>query len=589
MRIAVVVGIVIAAFFPHPLAAEEKVDKVSLAHIKLTGALDETPQPNDPLFGNLLESFQSKVDRIRRAKEDKKIHGLILEIDGLAVQWGKLNELRQAVLDFRKSGKKVFAYFESATTVDYLLAVSCDEICLPESGWLVVTGLRGEALFFKDLLEKLGIQAEMMQIGDYKGAAEPFTRSSMSPPFRKNLENILDDYFEKSLVDQIVEHRKLPKQQVKKLIDRAPFTAREAKKVGLVDRVAYVKDFEAHIKAVMKAEAIDVVKNYGKSKSSSLDLSNPFAFFKLFAPPVTTRSKKPKVAVIYATGVIAPGKGGTSLLGANICGSTTMIEAIQEAEKDETVKAIVLRVDSPGGSALASDLIWNALVQCKKPVIASMSDVAASGGYYISMGADKIYAEPGTLTGSIGVVGGKLAMAGLYDKIGIKTEIITRGKNATIFSTDTPFSDSERKRMKALMQDIYEQFVDKAVQGRTRAGKKFTKKEFLNYAGGRVWTGRQAKEVGLVDALGTLGDAIADAWKMAKMDPETKPEILVLPKPKTFMELLLENQADAHLSQQLGILDRFPEARRHFQIAEALLHLRHEPVWAVMPCRIQIR
>src|SRR5207248_8606359 len=236
---------------------------------------------------------------------------------------------------------------------------------------------------------------------------------------------------------------------------------------------------------------VKVVKNYAKAKAEDIDLGNPFTLLRqLLKPSLPKLSRGPKLALIYAVGPITTGKGGHGLTGASVVGSTTMVEAIRQAEEDSTVRAIVLRVDSPGGSALASDLIWNELRRCKKPVVASMSDVAASGGYYISMGARKIYADPGTLTGSIGVVGGKFALAGLYDKVGLKTEVIKRGAHANILSGDDPFSPSEREAMKALMQDVYDQFLDKALAGRHRAGKKMTREQLVKLAGGRVWTGR---------------------------------------------------------------------------------------------------
>ena len=248
------------------------------------------------------------------------------------------------------------------------------------------------------------------------------------------------------------------------------------------------------------------------------------------------------MAVIYATGAITTGKSASSLLGSETMGSDTIIKAIRQAEADKTVKAIVLRVDSPGGSALASDLMWNELKQCKKPIVASMSDVAASGGYYISMAAGKIYAEPGTITGSIGVVGGKLATRGLWDKIGVKTEVIARGAHSGILTSDEPFSDSERKAMTGLMQDVYDQFVDKALEGRLKAGKKMTRKELLDLAGGRVWTGRQAKENGLIDELGTLSDALAAAAKLGGLPADKAPDLLELPKSKGMLDSLLGDQ-----------------------------------------------
>lgn len=572
--------------------AEEKPDVATLAHIKLSGALDETPVSVDPLFGSSQENFKSKLDRIKKAKDDAKVQGLYLQMDGVAIGRGKLHELRHAIADFRKSGKKAYAYMEAGSTADYLVALACDEVCLPESGWLMLTGMRAEVSFYKDLFEKLGIKADMLQMGNFKGAAEPYTRSSMSPEFRKQFESVIDDFYEKDLVAIIAQSRKdLSPEKVKKLIDDGPYTAKGAKAAGLVDRIAYADAYRNELKDTLKVERVRILKNYAKAKIEDIDLSNPFAIFKLLAPPKTITSTKQKVAVIYATGVIVTGKGGESIFGESACGSTTMVEAIRQAEQDDTVKAIVLRVDSPGGSALASDLIWNELTKCKKPVIASMSDVAASGGYYISMAAGKIYAEPGTLTGSIGVVGGKLALGGLYDKIGINTEIISRGANANLFSSTTPFSDSERKAMTALMKDVYDQFLDKAIQGRVKAGKKFTREDFTKYAEGRIWTGRQAKQHGLIDELGTLDDAITAARGLAKMDKDF--ELLVLPKSKTFVETLLESKGDARIPgfdlKQTALFRALPKLSGHLPLLEGMLHLRGEPVWAILPCRLEIK
>src|SRR5439155_25777477 len=273
-------------------------------------------------------------------------------------------------------------------------------------------------------------------------------------------------------------------------------------------------------------------------------------------PSKKEESKNAKVAVIYAIGEIVSGKGGDNPFSeGGLVGSATTIEAIRQAEKDETVKAIVLRVDSPGGSALASDLIWNELVKCKKPVVASMGDVAASGGYYISMACPKIFAEPGTLTGSIGVFGLKLITGGLTEWAGVKTVTIERGQNAGINTTNRPYTDSERKAMTAGIEDIYEQFTDKAVQGRQKAGVKMDREQLLKLAGGRVWTGRQAKERGLVDELGTLDDAIAESKKMAGIDSAKEMEILQLPKPTSFLDKLM----DGDLKSPLGSVKALEE------------------------------
>lgn len=578
-------------------ADEDKVANkktVEIAQIKLSGSLDESPPSDDPLFGNLGENFKMHLDRIEKAGKDKRIQALYLQIDEMGIGWGKLDELSRAIADFRKTGKKVFAYIESGSTKDYLAALACDEICMPEPGTLMLTGIRAEVSFYKDLFEKIGVKADMLQMGDFKAAAEPFMRDSMSKSARKQLSSVLDDYYEKSLIERIVQSRAAKDftvAKVEKLIDEGPYTARAAKEAGLIDRIAYAKDFLKYIGKQFKADEIKIVKDYGKDKKKDIDFSNPFALLKLLtAPPKTKSSSNPKIAVIYVVGAITTGKSEEGLFGVETVGSTTMLEAIRQAEKDDTVKAIVLRVDSPGGSALASDLIWNELKHSKKPIVASMSDVAASGGYYVSMAAKKIYAEPGTLTGSIGVVGGKLAIGGAFNKVGIKTDVISRGANSGILSTDRPFSDSERKAMTALMKDIYDQFLDKALEGRKNAGKKMTREQLVNLAGGRIWTGRQAKANGLIDELGTLHDAIVAARALTNLPAGKEPELLLLPKSKNFLDSLLEEKLGSrapalHMSR---VLREVPELQRKLRGLEGMFQLRHEPVWLTLPYRLEI-
>ena len=374
---------------------------------------------------------------------------------------------------------------------------------------------------------------------------------------------------------------------------RSAFTAKRAQELGLIDRIAYQDEFEAQAKADTKVDGAKLVRNFAKDKPEDVDLSNPFAIFKLLAPPKVKVSKKPKVAVIYAVGEIVTGRGGLSPLGGDsVVGSTTMIEAIREAEKDETVKAIVLRVDSPGGSALASDLIWKELAACKKPVVASMGDVAASGGYYISMAAKKIYAEPGTLTGSIGVVGGKIVTGGLFNWLGMKTEIISRGANSGLESSERPWNESERQVMTHLMQHIYDQFLDKALKGRKNAGVEIDKEKLLTLAGGRVWTGRQAKANGLVDDLGTLDDAVTAAKALAGQEGNDL-ELLTLPRPRTFIERLADSAAETKspvikLDPLAGLVD-VPGLAAKVRTARALLRLQGERVWLMPPICVEIK
>jgi protease IV len=584
---------VVGAAFAAPARADDK-PKV-IAHIKLSGSLDEGAGSLDPLFGAAEETFKNKLDRIKKASKDESVHALLLEIDGPGIGWARLDELCKAVADIRKKGKKVYAWMESGDTNGvYMLALACDEVCMAEPGTLMLTGVRAEVSFYKDFFDKVGIYADMLHMGDFKGAVEPYTRTTLSEPNRQQIVRVVDDHYNNDLVKRIIKSRPAKnwtEEQVKTLIDQGPYTAKAALQAGLVDRLGYIEDYESKLQKLNKDEEMKLSRNYGKAKTEEIDLSNPFALFKLFATTKPSSNSKPKVAVIYAVGAITSGRSAQGLMGGESVGSTTMIEAIRQAEKDKTVKAIVLRVDSPGGSALASDLIWNELKHCKKPVIASMGDVAASGGYYISMAAKKIYADPGTLTGSIGVLGGKLSLAGLYEKVGITSETISRGKNANIFAS-RPFTKSEREAMTLILRDVYDQFLDKALQGRKGAGKKMSREDLEKLAGGRIWTGRQALENGLVDVLGSLDDAIAEAAKLGGLPADKEPELLMLPKNKSFIDQLIEGRSETEsslLAKHLPMIRQTPELRKHFATVENLLRLRGEAAWLLLPYGVDIR
>jgi len=577
-------------------AQDEKTEKTStVAHIKLSGSMSESAPAAEPLFGGATENFKAKLDRIKKARNDAAVQAIYFEIEGLGIGWCKVEELCDAIADCRKAGKKTFAYIEEATLKELVLARCCDVVCAPESAWMMIAGIRMEMMFFKDLFDRLGIQADFLKTGDFKAAAEPYTRTKMSEANRQQWDALLDEFYDRAAIDRLIKSKPAANwtaDALKKAIDQAPLSGRAAHKLGLIDQVAYKADFEAGFKKALEADATKLVKNYGKAKAEELDLSNPFAILKLLAPTKAGGSTKPKVAVVYATGAIVTGKSGFSLLGGESCGSTTICEAIRQAEEDKTVQAIVLRVDSPGGSALASDLIWAEIQKCKKPVVASMSDVAASGGYYISMGTRRIFAEPSTITGSVGVVGGKLVLGKAMQSVGLNTESLSRGANAGMFSDGAPFSDSEKAALGKLMQDTYDLFLDKTVEGRNKAGAKITKDELLKLAGGRVWTGRAALANKLVDELGGLDAAIASAWKMAGQPSDKEPEILQLPKAKGALDALLDAAGDTQLRETAALaalLKEFPEMARLVRPAAALLQLRHEPAWLVVPYGFDVR
>ncbi len=448
--------------------AVAKKKEATVASLAVGGMLPESPSQAG-LFGEVQANLSQLMSRLEKVAEDDDVSAVILRIRSPSIGRGKLNELRAAIMRARQAGKTIYADLEMATAADYLLACACDKIIMPESGMLLVPGVRAEIMFYKGLFDKLGIQADMLQMGKFKGAAEPYSRTGMSPAFREQYDLLVDDLFD-HMVDTIATDRRMNRQQVAKLIDQGLFTAQAAKEQGLIDAVAYDDQSRSMLKSELSADELKVTKDYGKKKVDT-DFSGMMGMVKLMelftgGSASSRGSKKNKIAVIYAVGVIMSGKSQTSLLSGEVMGSDTIVEAIREAEEAENVKAIVLRVDSPGGSALASDLIWRAIREAKKPVIASMGDTAASGGYYISMGCDRIFAEPGTLTGSIGVVGGKLATGKAFDKVGLNIEVISRGENSGIFTANQPFSESERKAMLAMMEDVYEQFTSKAAAGR---------------------------------------------------------------------------------------------------------------------------
>lgn len=561
----------------------KKPSKGTIAAITIKGSLPETASGGG-LFSELGMHLPDLVGRLQRAGQDTSVSTVVLRVREVELGQGKLQEVRHAIGQLRKAGKRVVAELESGSTAEYLVASACDEIVMPESGEIMLPGVRAELMFYRGLFDLLGIQADMMQVGAFKGAAEPYTRREMSPEFRQQYESLLQDMFDQ-VVDLIAADRRLDAAKVRELIDTGIFSAQAAKDAGLVDVIAYSDELTPRLQKQLAVDKLEVVENYGKKKVNT-DFSGMTGMFELFnlilgVEPQQRTSSAKKVAIIFASGAITSGDGGASLMGGESVGSDTLVKAIRQADSDKSVVAIVLRVDSPGGSALASDQIWRAVQKCEKPIVASMGDVAASGGYYISMGCDKIFAEPGTITGSIGVVGGKIVLRGLYDKVGLSTDTISRGKNSGLLSEMSLFSESERAVWKKMMEEIYRQFLTKAA-----AGRKMEVAKLEALAGGRVWTGRQAKANGLIDELGTLHDAVQAAKQLAGIKPEEKLEPLILPKPRNFLDQLLENDLAAQAAAQQALPRS--ELLRHLTELEQWQALFRERHLYLLPYRVRI-
>lgn len=566
---------------PSGAAAKEK-EKASatVVRIVLRGGLSEGPEPPG-IFGEMRQSLSAVIRRMDQAGEDSSVAAVLLEIQDLDVGQGKVHELRTAIERLRKSGKPVLAELSSADASEYLVAAACQEIALAPSGTILIPGARAEVTFYKELLDKLGLKYDVLQMGRFKGAAETFTRTGMSPALRESMEAMVDDAYS-ALVSAIAKDRKLDAYQVKELVDQGLFTAAAAKNARLVDHVAYHDEVLDILKKQLKADGLRLVAETRK-RPSEAELSGIGGMMKMMEMMLgggrspEKSSAERKIAVIYAVGPILDGESGASLLGERILGGRTLVNALRLASDDPKVLAIVLRIESPGGSAVASDLVWREVQRIKKPVIASMGDVAASGGYYIAMGAKKVLAEPGTVTGSIGVVGGKLVTGGLYEKLGVTTEVISRGRNSGSLSSNQPFTKAEREAWTAVLEETYRQFVDKAAEGR-----KMSRDKLEQLAQGRVYTGRMAAANGLVDGLGTLYDALAEAKRAAGLKPEEKIELLILPRPRTFFEQLFNEPS---------VTERLATALPGSELllkADLFRRLFRERVLTVMPYQVKV-
>jgi protease IV len=576
-----------------PVVNPQTSDVAAYAHIELKGSFPEGAQLPG-LFGDLTEGLSDAVARIDKAAADAKITGLILHLNDPSVGWSKMRALRQAIGRVQAKGKKVHAYMDGASNMDYLLASACDEIVMPEAGSLMTVGLRSEVSFYKNLFDKLGVKADTLRVGEYKSAAEPYSRTEMSPEFRREMEELLEDFYQQVL-STIAQSRKMPVEKVAAAIDTAPLTAPHALELGLIDRLGYEDELESGLVRQQPGKSIKVTRKYGKKKVDT-DFSGLAGMMKMMEMLMGVEQPKKKslaskIAIIHAQGMIMPGKSQSDpLTGQSTMGSDTMIKAIRTAREDTTVKALVLRIDSPGGSALASDLIWHELERVEQPFVVSMGDVAGSGGYYIAMGADRIFADPGTITGSIGVVGMKFALDGLFQKIGVTTDVVRRGKNSGVLSFTHPFTESERQSMQKMLDTIYVQFTTKAAKGR-----KMEVAALEKLARGRIYSGSAALKIGLVDELGSLDNAIAWARQAAGVKPEDKLEQLILPKPTSPLEALfgpIDPNADARLSgaQVFAALREIsPELAQHWGALRQLVPLAREPALTLMPFRIVVK
>ena len=472
--VLLVLSVFISPVFAEEHAAEETARPVKkYVEFTLGGTYADTKVVST--FGtSSTKTLRGLFKKLDALKTDDEIAGIVFKIENVSIGWATLQEIRDKFHEFSETGKETIGYLEGGGNAEYLLAATMDRVVLMPAGGLNLTGLRAEIMFYKGLLDKLDIEADMLAMGKYKSGIEPYMREGMSDAFRESMTTVLDDLYTQ-LLNHIAESRDgITAESASDLIDRGPFTAKEALQAKLVDVLQYYDELLDALKAAAVEAAVEVVKPDYERKRKVPDMNSFAGLMQLFSmlnPPQRTQpTSENQIALIYASGPILPSV--ESLFGSMPAITPSVLkEAFEKARTDDSVRAVVLRIDSPGGSALASDLIWREvmLAQNKKPVVVSMGDVAASGGYYIAMAAGTIVAHPSTLTGSIGVFGGKLNLKGFYNKIGLTKEIITHGQNSTLYSDYGGFTPTERERVEKMMKTVYEDFVRKAATGRDKS------------------------------------------------------------------------------------------------------------------------
>jgi protease IV len=529
--------------------------------LELSGELAE--EGGEQRFLGLLRrptgDYLSAITLLRWARDDERLSGVLIRCDDLDANWARLQGLRRSLDRLRAAGKKVWVHLERAGVHEYYLASAADQVSLTPAATLDVTGLSSEAVFLVDALEKLGIRADVVQMGRYKSAGEMFTRRDMSTPAREMMESLVDDLYAQ-LTDAVASARRLDPAAMRELLGRGPFVPAEARDAGLVDVVAHTDEVEQRlVDACAGAATIDRAA-YAARRGREMRIE-------------ALQRSRATFALLHIGGTIKPGDSIPGPGGVRATGAATVSAALEQIRKRADIGALVVRVASPGGSVLGSDLIWRQVMRTRetKPVVMSCGDVAASGGYYVALAGTPVLAEAGTITGSIGVIAGRASLRDLYDRLGVSKTLITRGRNAALFSDYVPLDDEGRARIRAQAETFYRDFV-----GKVAAARGLSPEAAAAAAEGRVWTGRQALEHGLIDELGGIEEAFAAAKRAAQIPADEPVSVERFPKPrrlwKVSVDLNLPNQGA--IAELLGVVP-------------SLRYLLRERVWAVLPFHLR--
>ncbi len=528
-----------ASAYPTPAELMAKIKKqraeqaalLKVAYFDIDNPITERPAGFSIFSNDDRTTLHSLIDRLHQAKEDRDLRAVLVTISPDAgMGYAQAQEIRDALRDVRRGGKKVFVYADAYDTIGYTVASGASNICLMEGGEIEMPGVGFETMFYKGIFDKVGVQADYIQIGEYKGAEEPYTRTGPSDELRGELSKLAQSYYDQ-IIDGISLARGLSRTQVKQLIDDTQLTASVAKEQGFVDHLVDQDGLRDLITEELGGK-INLIADYGEAKRDDVDLSNPFSILAMMSKKPAA-STKPAIAIVYADGVIVDGEGDGGMFSqSNQVGSDSIRRSLRLAARDDSVKAVVLRIDSPGGSALASEAIWQSVrhVAATKPVIVSVGGMAASGGYYLACSGDTIFADPSAIVGSIGVVGGKLVMKDLFDKIGLGTETFKVGRNAGLYSSTEPWDDRQKRLVRNWMQETYDLFTRRVMT--TRKGKI---SDIDKVARGRIFMARDAKALGMVDEIGGLDQAVAFTADKVNLKSGDY-EIRTLPAPKTLAD-----------------------------------------------------
>lgn len=546
---------------------EKSVEKGSTLVLRLEGSIAEKAGPDMPfgfLGGAAAPTVTDVWKSLKMAAVDPKIKAVVLMPRGLSVGWAKLQEIRSSLVAYKASGKPLFVFLRAPRTPEYYLATAADRIHMVPEDYLDMKGLRAEITYYKGAFDKLGVKMEAEHAGKYKDALDSFTRTNMTPESREALDLLLDGLFA-HLTDTIGTARKKPAEQIRKLLDDGPFLADQAVAAGLVDALSFEDQFFDEVKKQIGGE----VKRVGLSEYSHSKVEG-------------VEGRK-KIAMIVGDGAIVRGASAANPLEEESQITVAqMAKLFRQVGEDSSIDGVILRVDSPGGDAVASDEILREakLLSQKKPMVISMSDVAASGGYYISMTGDPVIAYPNTITGSIGVIYGKVNLKGLYDKLGLTKDVVRRGRNASIDSEYYELDEAGRKKLRDGVESVYKTFVGIVAESRK---KNF--EQVHEVAQGRVWLGEHAKQRQLVDEMGGLDKAIELVKQKAKLSKDDKVRLVVYPPKPSLLEQLMARSGEGGLTLDGAVRREI----REWTGGMPMELFRQGAMLRLMPYRLEIR